>query len=355
MGVPEGAPMGRRTATAVVAIIVVAIVAIALLLRFKHQPGRASAPAAPDAAVPASPPNGAQSQQQLRALIAKDGVTPERAKLYFSLAIGSLPGVTIPAGMQRDRAEFDGTGAATELMQVWNTLTPDQRKVAAQLMGLPAAAALVRTAYVVGAPRFDYNAYLKDADGALGVLLNQPGITYTYDVDYGTPSNGTAKALTLSWSDFQILTRNWTRNSGGPCNVRIFDEMFNGLTDLDARAVMTHEMMHCYQQRAIGDLNDWNSIKWWVREGEATWAMAQVMPGGKGVVAEYWDGYATSPATAFSDRSYDAVGVFGHFSDLVGSEATWPRLLPAFKAALGGDDVTALKSLIEGSDDNYFS
>ncbi len=277
--------MGRKTTAIVVAIILIAA-ALALLIRLKHQPAPASAPAASEAAAPAVQASGTQSQQQLRALIAKDGVTPERAKLYFSLAIGSLPGVTIPPGMTRDRAEFDGTPAAVDLMEVWETLTPGQRQVAAQLMDLPARTALVKMAYRVGAPRFDYNAYLKDADGALGVLLNQPGITYTYDVDYGDPPNGTTKAMTLSWNGFQILTRNWTPNSGGTCNVRIFDGQFEGLTDLDARAVMTHEMMHCYQQRTVGDFNAWTTAKLWVKEGEATWAMAQVVPGGKGVVAQ---------------------------------------------------------------------
>jgi hypothetical protein len=348
--------MRRKITTALAALVLILLAAIGLLYRIstQHGPVGAAASQAP-APVAAAAVGGVQSQQQLRALIAKDGVTPERAKLYFSLAIGTLPGVTIPAGIARDPAEFDGTPAAVDLMQVWDTLTQEQRQAAAKLMGLPAAAALVKTAYFVTNPHFDYNAYLKDADGALAALLNVPGITYTYDIDYGLPPNGTSKAMTLSWSGWQIFTRDWTRNSADSCNVRIFDQMFEGLTDLDARAVMTHEMMHCYQERIVGDFNDWKKARDWVKEGEATWAMAEVVPGGKGVVAEYWNGYATSPATAFSDRSYDGLGIFGHFSDLAGSEATWTRLLQATKLDVGGDDVTSLKYLIEGNEDSYFS
>jgi hypothetical protein len=342
----------RRTIAAI-GVTIVLVVAVGLLVRTRLRPAPAPISQSAAPAVPAASPNGVQSQEQLRNQLAKGDVTPERAKLYFSLAIGSLPGVAIPAGIVRDRADFDGTPAATYLMEVWDALTPEQRQAAAKLMALPAASAVVKTAYF--APQFDYNTYLKDADGALALLLKVPGITYTYDVDYGPAPNGTTKAMTLSWSGYQIFSRNWNRNQSDVCNVRIFDEQFVGLTDLDARAVMTHEMMHCFQERAVGDFNDWTNTKLWVKEGEATWAMAAVVSGGSNVIANYWSTYANSPATAFSDRSYDGIGVFGHFSDLAGSEATWPRLLPAAKAAVGGDDVTALKALIEGNEDAYFS
>jgi hypothetical protein len=346
--------MRWKSAAVVTGLFLIAVVVLWLGVRHQ-QPLVSTPPSASATSAVGAPLSGVQSQQQLRQQIDREGITPERAKLYFSLVFGPLPGVTIPAGFTRDPGEFDGTAAAADLMRVWDALTPEQRRAGAARIGLPAASAVIKAAFVSRDPRFDYNAYLKDADGALGVFLNEPGITYTYDVDYGLPDNGTTKARTLSWSDFQVLTRNWVRNKGNVCNVRIFDQLFEGLTVDDARAVMAHEMMHCYQQRTIGDLTDWTHTKSWVTEGEATWAMAAVVPAGSGVVAQYWNAYATSPATAFSDRGYDGVGIFGHFSDLAGSEATWPRLLKAAKLDVGGDDVTALRSLIEGSDAQFFA
>ena len=41
-----------------------------------------------------------------------------------------------------------------------------------------------------------------------------------------------------------------------------------------------------------------------------------------------------TPGTAYSQRSYDALGVFGHSSDLAGTRAVWPRLSPLIKAYL---------------------
>jgi hypothetical protein len=58
---------------------------------------------------------------------------PDRAKLYFSLAVTPLPGVSID-GMTRDPTDFDGTEAVYYLRQVWSSLTPDQQKVAHDVM-----------------------------------------------------------------------------------------------------------------------------------------------------------------------------------------------------------------------------
>jgi hypothetical protein len=88
----------------------------------------------------AAPPKGAVlSQQQLETDLIVNGVTPERAKPLFSVAIGPLPGVDIPAGFARDPTDFDGTPAITALYQVWNSLTPDQRRAAGHLLQRPAS------------------------------------------------------------------------------------------------------------------------------------------------------------------------------------------------------------------------
>jgi hypothetical protein len=47
--------------------------------------------------------------------IVAHGIPPERATWYFSLAVGALPGVNVPAEVRRDEDDFDGTFAIQEL------------------------------------------------------------------------------------------------------------------------------------------------------------------------------------------------------------------------------------------------
>src|SRR5271169_6722850 len=73
------------------------------------------------------------TQQQLAAAIIEQGVTPERAKQLFSMLVGPLPGVDVPA-TGRDPTDFDGTLAIGYLYKVWGALTPEQREAAAHLI-----------------------------------------------------------------------------------------------------------------------------------------------------------------------------------------------------------------------------
>jgi hypothetical protein len=76
---------------------------------------------------------------QLYDQIQQLGITPERAKLLFSLAIGPLPGVSVPDGA-RDPHDFCGTLAVGYLYQVWNELTDAQRDKARELLATSPAA-----------------------------------------------------------------------------------------------------------------------------------------------------------------------------------------------------------------------
>src|SRR5690348_12772871 len=128
--------MRRKGAASIVLIMLFA--GGVLWWRWHHPlvaPQTATAPA-PASATAAASGEVVQSQAQLQDDIIKHGVTPERAKLLFSLVVIPLPGVTIPPGIKRDPTQFDGTPAATYLMSVWDTLTPEQRKVAERRLGL---------------------------------------------------------------------------------------------------------------------------------------------------------------------------------------------------------------------------
>ena len=67
-----------------------------------------------------------------------------------------------------------------------------------------------------------------------------------------------------------------------------------------------------------------------------------------------WLKYTFTPTTMYSDRSYDAVGVYGHQGDLAGDQGTiWPVLLGMVTADVGGFDKPAL-ALLLGSDSSRF-
>ena len=115
-------------------------------------------------------------------------------------------------------------------------------------------------------------------------------------------------------------------------------------------------MFHCYQDRVAGSNANAVRVPDWIGEGEATWVMAVVVPTADQLVIEdKWSLYASTPGTVYSQRSYDALGVFGHFSDLAGTSAVWPRLLPLIKAYLDQGSNAALTTLIQGNQLQYYS
>ena len=63
----------------------------------------------------------------------------------------------------------------------------------------------------------------------------------------------------------------------------------------------------------------------------------------------------TRPKTVYSDRWYDAIGVFGHLSDITGASIVWPRLAPVAVVSQNGNDANTLSSLIEGVSTSYYS
>ena len=354
----------------VVPAAIVAVLIVAAALVWLRRPASPSAPApAPQAkpAAAAAPPKGAvPSQQQLETDLIVNGVTPERAKLLFSVAIGPLPGVDIPAGFARDPTDFDGTPAITALYQVWNSLTPDQRRAAGHLLQRPVSTserrddgpavrlAAFHTSEPSAPAAYDYKSMLQDADGALASFLKVDGVKYVYDVDY-EPYTGIEYAHTSywAWSDVEYVPH--PAYPDGGCHLVIRNSKFLPITEDDARAVLTHEMFHCYQQRLANSFDEWASVPWWIREGEPTWAMAAVVPGARSVLEVKWNTYASTPQKEYFNRGYDGIGIFGHMSDVAGDTIVWGRLLPMFEHAIGGDSPAAFAELIQGYEDDYYS
>lgn len=310
------------------------------------------------------------------------GVTVERATQLFSMALGPLPGVATPT-WKRDPSDFDGTPAISYLFQVWGSLTPEQRRAAAQLIegiSVPASSgprqasarrnpdsvfrlasfgATAAGTTTGGPPAFDYPALVQDANGTLAGLLNVPPVDVEVMVDTGSPKPKDPYASTWSWTwvwgDSAKGIRDWTQNPGGKCRMIFLNWKFQKFNEANARAVATHETFHCYQQRAAQTGAAMRSVPPWIVEGEATWVMAAVVPAGHDFVDGRWNDYASTPRKIYPLRSEDAVGVFGHESDIAGDADVWPKLLPMIVAARGWNDAGPFSMLIKGHEDTYYS
>ncbi len=315
-----------------------------------NPPPTTAAPAAPPAAP--SAPAAVPSQKQLEVDIVKQGVTPERATQLFSMVIGPLPGIAAPAS-ERDKSDFDGTLAVGYIYQVWSSLTPEQRRAASQLIegGPPPTSgganhtsarrshgslfrlASLGRAALYDSAAFDYQTLVQNANGTLAAFLNVPPVGVVATVGYGTPF-GTEYAHTTSWwkpvdPDNPLAPLfDWKAYPGGKCHITLWNKKFQALDETSAEAIVTHEMFHCYQQRVAQTMDVMLSIHPWIVEGEATWVMAAVVPAVRGGIMEgKWNLYVFGPKTVYSDRSYDALGVFGHESDVAGNSR---RLAQAF-------------------------
>ena len=112
------------------------------------------------------------------------------------------------------------------------------------------------------------------------------------------------------------------------------------LGDPDLRFVLTHEVVHCYQDRETNgaDVTDW------VEEGAATWVGATLAPG-SAIAAAKWEPYLEEPVKSLFFRAYDGVGFFAHLAH-VGVDVA-PRIVPMMKAP---DDAAAFALAVAGSD-----
>ncbi len=111
------------------------------------------------------------------------------------------------------------------------------------------------------------------------------------------------------------------------------------LEAVDLKFVLTHEVVHCYQDRETNgaDVTDW------VEEGAATWGGAKLAPG-SAIAKDKWQPYLSEPVKSLFFRAYDGVGFFSHLEH-VGVDV-WPRIVPMMKAE---SDAAAFDLAVAGS------
>lgn len=301
------------------------------------------------------------SEAQIEDAIHRHGLTPTLAEEQFVLDVGPLPGVTVK-GITVESGNFDATPAIEDLDTEWTHLSSAQQKAATadltptqQLKssggtGQTTTTIAARTGepprYVLAVhtdePPFDYLGLANAAELDEATATGQPGLSgIVIDEDSGllTP-HAEPYAATTSY-EWSFLNSRWQPYSDG-CHIAVFTGQWGALGDEDAAAIMAHEVWHCFQQRQAGSNEAARSVSDWVTEGEATWVMSQLHPSAT-VVTNKWSKYGSTPTTKFNDRSYDAIGVFGHYGDVAGDQsAVWPQLLPVVTADINHQDSSAV-------------
>lgn len=354
----------------VVATVVVAALGIAFILwRFKSKDAKQSRPAVQQSANGGPGSKAPPTQAQLVHDMIRHGVTPDHAKLLFSMVVGPLPGVSLPPP-EADPPYFDGNLAIEYLNHVWDSLTPEQRDAAAKLIhheqpksqsgmrAWPSAhfPSLLPAAFLLGGWKaVDYQDIADTANGQIAGFVNDSPVQFMINVDYGPPP-GTEYAHTWSW----FRDRNNPNAPDVPypwgCEITLEDQRMQTLDLLGVQSVLSHEMFHCFQQRVEGSAAARWTLHPWLTEGEATWVMCDMVPGAViPKIVTMWGLYTSNPLAVYSDRSYDAVGVYGHLSDMTDPGTVWSQLLPMISAGLNGQDQAALTLLLQGNQNDYFT
>jgi hypothetical protein len=305
-------PKRRRLAVAAI----VGLVAVLLLESFLVvRPGKA-----PDE-IPLT------AWQRVLGQIGPDGdVSFETALDAFSLAVGPLPGVAMPAGPTEQIAS--GTGAIRWLQGYRSRLTDEQRAAVDRYLapdpdairvepatgssGRVASAATGRIQVGQAVPfartlqEEQFLRYLDDARGEIARLLRRKlPLPYTLTI------NKTQKTTDLAYTTPHFGSDDAGKPSS--CEFYVNPSLLKG-GDVHFRASMAHEMFHCFQAAKMSGADEWNSTllsRPWLIEGSAEW-VGESLAGPSSIGLEWWDLWLASPETRLFARGYDAVGFYLH-------------------------------------------
>ena len=262
--------------------------------------------------------------------IRPDGTVSKATALdAFAAAYGTLPGARPPAGRRTTIAS--ATLADQWILSYLPRLTAPQRRAVQQRVGVSTSGATAHVADL-GDPGFHQDAGIQAiADHWVAIEASDLNRPLGLNVVAGTTST-----VVNAYADSLPLNAQGDYGSGQPvtCRVRVppigqaQPPPFLGL-------VLAHEIFHCFQFDLLRSAT-WTPLPAWVGEGTADWVALTVDPvaytiGGGNVTT-----YIGSPLTPLFERSYDAVGFWGHVQDTVGN--LWGAL-PAIITA--GSDRTS--------------
>lgn len=264
--------------------------------------------------------------------IKSDGTfTPRLALQAFSIAYGPLPSVKRPAGATGP--PVDGTLAIELVAQVWDKLTSAQQNAIDKALGAPhdprsprlAHAAEVITPSPVYQQLADkFNAiYRRLIPGAPSITIKAFTTTENIKTASGTDAGGEALPVDANG--------NWGVGPQAYCALGVTP---HGTQEppADQHIFIAHEVFHCYQYALAPG---WKELKSWIMEGMADWASLVADPAEAPRAANGLGNYAGSPTEPLFERSYDAVGFWGHADEVARKGSLWPKIRAILNA--GGD------------------
>ena len=306
------------------------------------------------------------------------GVVPKQTALeaFAYVYKVDIPDVTVPRGTDGGDAPTSGTGVTSWVQANWNALTPDQQAVISRYLP-PATQAGTRqmtpapTAATAASarPRFQLDGVVNpwpiltnlapDAPTDLAMAMSEEVATDIAHIgnrlglpiiSIGLPGFPNIM-LTISDKDggdalFETNILDYPNLPGhiGPCAITAFanawkGESVNGNGGVSPRlhVLITHEVVHCYQNTIWGSSAIAELIPSWIKEGSAMYLAADDTQVAEPTLGAVWtNGYIGRDETALVDRTYDA---FGYFA-LLAHEGRdlWDLMAKAWQAAATGPE-----------------
>lgn len=303
--------------------------------------------------------------------IRPNGTVPRRVALgLFALAYGPLPGTKRPEG---PRGEVEASLAADLIPFFWSTLARAQQDAAKRLLAVtdvvparsrgPAAFPSSWWDPAEDSAPQDYGDPNFTPDPTLQMLAEQFIPRYqarlrfplTVRIVVGSSSSafdGIADSMLVDDSGANDLY-------GKVCRIRLHKTQLTGREEFEF--ALAHEVFHCFQRNIAQSAGTLQAYKFlllpWVREGTAELAALSVYPLPwdfglqRGLGTAWFNTYLrTCTETPLFQRSYDALGFFGHSYD--STAETWDRMVAIITAgdshgsylAAGGNNPYLLNS-----------
>ena len=263
----------------------------------------------------------------------------------FAVSYGPLPGVKPPGGAAARIPS--GTAAALSILSYRRRLTVAQRAAVEHRLGVAIGGAHAAQAATYGDPNFTPDAGIqKIINGFVSAYESKLHHTLGLKVIAGTTTTVVKTKKGIVLADALPLNADGEWGSGVPsiCRVRVTAAGLAASPEF-RQLFLAHELFHCFQFDIRSP--DWSPLPEWIGEGTADWAALSIDPVSYAVGGGNLTSYIGSPHTPIFERSYDAVGFWGHVQDVEGD--LWKTLPAIFK------DGRNLQSFaLAGAGDNAF-
>jgi hypothetical protein len=303
-----------------------------------------------------------------------DGTVPKQTALeaFAYVFKTDIPGVTLPKGQDARDVPTSSSGVMRWVKANWAALTPAQQAVVNRYTepqpgahftpgetladpsnGVELAAYRPPTAGSTQPDRLAFPIDTTVASDAPGDLALAMAFDVEADIAHIGPklgmdvlSNGGPlfPNITLTLSDTDggnglFLTQAIVDGFGNymPCHITAWKNLWSTqqaqgdsvspvLHDL-----ITHEVIHCYQNVVWGDTDTANAMPTWITEGTAIYLSADDTQVAEPMMQSMWQKGYYVPETPLTNRSYDAYGYYSLLSHE--GRDMWSLMLPAWKAA----------------------